>query len=344
MLHKNKAKSKKRPVLKFFLITGGALITLGFALVLWVYFSLFAGPGVMDISDYHPFRWPEAKERYLEWYDERASHWPVVSDSRLVDTSFGRTHVRIGGPVDAPPLVLLPGGGATSMMWLPNIEALSEHYRTYAVDNIYNVGRSVYTRAIETPDDLVNWLDELFSALKLGDDINLMGLSYGGWLCSQYALRFSDRLNKVILLAPAATVLPFSQEFLKRGALTLLPARHFIKDLMYWLLEDLVNKDEAGKKLVDTAIDDAVLARQCFKFKMLVQPTVLRDEELQSIKIPALFLVGENEKIYSAQEAVQRLHEVAPQIETEIIPDCGHDLTMVQAETVNKRILQFLKH
>ena len=158
MSRSNKAQSKKRRILKFFLIGCATIATFVLALFMWVYFSLFSGPDAMEMSEYHPFRSPEAKERYLEWYDERAKMWPV----------------------EAPPLVLLPGGGATSLMWLPNIEALSESYRTYADDNIYDVGLSVYTQAINSPDDLVNWLDELFSALELGDSINLMGLSYGG--------------------------------------------------------------------------------------------------------------------------------------------------------------------
>jgi len=59
--------------------------------------------------------------------------------------------------------------------------------------------------------------------------------------------------------------------------------------------------------------------------------------------VPTLFLVGENEKIYSAKKAVQRLNEVAPQIETEVIPNAGHDLTIVQAEMVNRKVLEFLK-
>lgn len=75
----------------------------------------------------------------------------------------------------------------------------------------------------------------------------------------------------------------------------------------------------------------------------MVNPTVLTDAELRSIGVPALFLVGENEKIYSAQEAVERLNEVAPQIETDIIPDAGHDLTLVQADLVNRIVLAFLK-
>jgi hypothetical protein len=54
-------------------------------------------------------------------------------------------------------------------------------------------------------------------------------------------------------------------------------------------------------------------------------------------------LVGENEKIYSAQKAVQRLNTVAPQIKAEIIPKAGHDLTFVQAEMVTRKVLEFLK-
>lgn len=340
---KNHTQSKKRPILKFFLIGCGTIITLVLAFIIWAGVSLFSGPEAMEMSEYHPFRSPEAKERYLKLYEERAKHWPVVSETIVAETSYGQTFVRKSGPVDAPPLVLLPGGGGTSLMWIPNIEALSEYYRTYAVDNIYDFGRSIYTRSIDSPDDLVNWLDELFSVLELGDNINLMGLSYGGWLTSQYALQFPNRLDKIVLLAPAATVLPFEPEFLRRGILTILPHRYFPRSTLHWLFEDLVNKDEAGRLLVEQVADDAFVAMRCFKFKMLVNPTVLKDDELENLKVPALFLVGENEKIYSAQKALQRLNDIAPQIEAEIIPDCGHDLTITQRETVNKRVLQFLK-
>ena len=60
---------------------------------------------------------------------------------------------------------------------------------------------------------------------------------------------------------------------------------------------------------------------------------------------PTLFLVGENEVIYSGSgaDAVQRLNTVAPQIITEILPDCGHDLTLIQADLLNRRVLEFLE-
>jgi len=70
---------------------------------------------------------------------------------------------------------------------------------------------------------------------------------------------------------------------------------------------------------------------------------MLQDEELARLPAPALYLVGENEKIYSASQAVQRLKRVAPQVQIEVIPDAGHDLTLVQADLVNSKVLEFLR-
>lgn len=298
---------------------------------------------LMDMSAHHPFRSNKAKEMYFESYDRMAKQWPIVSETSTVETSFGQTFVRISGPADAPPLVLLPGANATSLMWLPNIEALSESFRTYAVDNIYDFGRSVFTRRFKTSDDFVEWLDELFDGLDLGDSISIMGLSYGGWLTSQYAIRFPERIDKIVLLAPAATVLHFRTEFLKNATVSLIPHRRYVKKTMFVVLEDLVKKDEAGRVMAEDLVEQMYLAQRCFKPKMLPGPTVLTDIELQNLNVPTLYLVGENEKIYSPQEAIQRLNRIAPQINTALIPNAGHDLTVVQTEMVNKIILDFLE-
>jgi pimeloyl-ACP methyl ester carboxylesterase len=69
----------------------------------------------------------------------------------------------------------------------------------------------------------------------------------------------------------------------------------------------------------------------------------MTDTEWGSLRVPALFLAGENEVIYSAEKAVARLKRVAPEVTAEIIPGAGHDLTFAQAAMVNERILQFLR-
>jgi len=228
-------------------------------------------------------------------------------------------------------------------MWKPIIESLSKCYRAYAVDVLINtgcVGRSVYTRAIKSPKGAANWLDELFSVLDLGNSINLVGMSYGGWLTSQYVLHHPDRLGKIVLLAPAATVLPVRWELtLHAIPLRLLPIRYSYRRFCHWIFNDLAQKDP---QMVEVGVTELMTTTRCFKPAEFPNPTILKDEELQSIKVPTLFLVGENEVIYSAQKAVQRLNAVAPRIQTEVIPRAGHDLAFVQPEMVSQKIVEFL--
>jgi pimeloyl-ACP methyl ester carboxylesterase/TM2 domain-containing membrane protein YozV len=296
-----------------------------------------------DMTPHHPFRTAKAKLRYTQHYESKAKNWPVESETRMVTTAYGETYVRISGPLDAPPLVLMHGANATSLSWIPNIESLSGGYRTYAVDNIYDFGLSVFTKKFKKPDDFIRWMDELFTALDLGNRINLMGLSYGGWLTSQYALRHPERLHKIVLIAPASTVLPLGPGFLKSAFLSILPHRYFLKKGIEAILKDLWNMKEGGQTYAEEWLDQLDLGLRSFKPKMLVSPTVLTDEEWESLRMPVLFLVGENEKIYSPQKAIERLKEVAPRIKTGLIPGAGHDLTAVRADLVNQKILDFLE-
>ncbi len=295
------------------------------------------------LTPHHPFRSEKAKERFLKLYQEGVRRWPVPSTTRMVNTSWGQTHVRVSGPSNSPPLVLLHGIDGNSLQWAPNIKAFSEHFRTYAVDGIYDCGLSVYTRFMEGAEDFANWLNDLFQGLEINQKINLVGLSYGGWQAIHYALRFPDRLARVVLLAPAGTVLPIRLEWILRAALSLIPLRYFSRSFIRWILQDALKKGPAVQKLADEWIELSYVALRSFKPRRLVNPAVLGDEELKSIRVPTLFLVGENEKLYSARKAVRRLNRVAPQIKTELIPAAGHDLTIAQTELVNRKILEFLE-
>lgn len=298
----------------------------------------------MKITPYHPFRSEKAREKYLAFYDNRAELWPRDSESRTVYSSSGQTFIRVLGPADAPPLVLLPAASSTSLVWNPNIAAFSQSYRVYAVDNIYDFGRSVYKIPFKKTTDYMNWLTELFDELGLKSNINLIGYSYGGWLTCQYAMHAPQRLRKMVLLAPPATLFPLPAAWAWYGITALIPHRFFLRNMARWMLNVLAQrKDQASQNLFDDFVEEGFMGIRCFKLKMPVAPTVLSDKELQSIKTPALFLVGEREVVYPAQKAVQRLTQTAPHIKTAVVPDAAHDLTIVQTEYVNKKILEFMK-
>lgn len=301
----------------------------------------------MNTATHHPFLSEEAQETYLTFYDEMAKHWPIPSETMMVPTSYGQTFVRISGPVDAPPLVLLHGAGSTSLVWRFNIEALSKQYRTYAIDSLINtgcVGRSIYTRPITNADEASEWLNDLFDNLGLANNISLISASYGGWLASQYALRYSDRLHKAVWIAPAGAVLPFGAEYLHRSmSLYMTPDPDTYKDFFRWTFNDFIKKQP---EMLDAIVEDFMLTLRSFvppNPQEVPTLTALSDEELQRIATPTLFLIGENDVLYSATSAIERLHTVAPQIATHLVPDAGHDILIVQTEMVNQKISDFLE-
>jgi len=294
----------------------------------------------MEIKKYYPFKSEEAKEKYLNMYNEKLKEWPIHSEPKMIETSYGQTFVQISGSSNGPPLVLLTGLGGNSLSWMPQIKELSQQFRTYAVDNISDIGLSVSTRAVNGPDDFTAWLDELFTALGLENNINLLGASYGAWLAAEYALIHPGRLHKVAMIMPAI-VQPMSPEFLAKMA-QILSDSEGANNLILWLYEDFLQKDESNLEKIQAIMGEQKIAASYFEIKPAIQPKVFEDEELQSIKVPTLFMVGENEKTYSAQEAVKRLNSVAPQINIELIPDAGHDLMHVQEELVIGKVLEFL--
>ena len=332
-------RKKKSLLKKIFLGIGATLLAL---LLVIIGLGIWLSPGEVDFdSPCHPFKTEQAKEEYLKLYDERVEKWPVISTTKMVNTSYGQTFVRISGPESAVPIVLMHGVGGNSLQWLSNVESLSKHYKVFAIDNVYDNGRSIPSKIMTNANDYVSWLNELFDALALHDRINMVGLSYGGWITTQYALRFPNRLNKVVLLAPIGTVARLSPEWIVRAVSVAIPHKYFSRNFVYWLAEDTVNSGEEGRALIEEHVDETYMAVRSFKGKQMVNPSVLTDKELQNIKVPILFMVGENEKIYSPHEVLERLNRVAPKIQTKLIMNAGHDLTMVQAEAVDNLILEF---
>lgn len=296
----------------------------------------------MKHSDHYPFRSEAAKRRYLKRYDKRATAWPVPSEERSVNTSFGSTFVRVSGPSGAQPVIMLPGIGSPGLLFSPNVASLSQHFQTFAVDNIHDYGRSVETRPVTGADDFATWLDEVCTGLNLGTSVNFLGLSYGGWIAAQYAIRFPGRVRRLVLLAPAGTVASVPWGFIWRGILCLIPFRFFLKNFVNWI-STADATDQRALRLITQVADDTYLAQRSFKHRRIVPPVPLTDEQLASLPPSTLFLVGDKEVIFDTHKALLRLGSVAPQIRAELIHGTGHDFFAARAHEVNRRIIDFLK-
>ena len=224
------------------------------------------------------------------------------------------------------------------------IESLSVRYRTYAVDAIYDVGRSVNRRPIKTVDDATRWLDNLFDELGLSSGINLMGLSLGGCTAAEYVLHAPKRLAKSVWLAPAGVVAPISSGFILRSLPCMLSSRAF-EPFMRWVMSDAAASTGKSRAHYDRAVEDVIMSSECYTMRPMPggAPREFKDHELAGIATPVLYVVGENERVCSdPRKALSRLNTVAPQVQTELIPGCGHDLFWMRPDDVSRKVLDFL--
>jgi pimeloyl-ACP methyl ester carboxylesterase len=58
--------------------------------------------------------------------------------------------------------------------------------------------------------------------------------------------------------------------------------------------------------------------------QLRVYPREFTDAELKTIKVPTLLILGNQEMIYSPEEAAERASELLPVSEVKILSHCGH--------------------
>lgn len=277
------------------------------------------------------FRTPEGEARYFAAYEETMKLWPVEVQEIDLPTNFGTTHIHACGPKDAPSLVLIHGQAISSTMWYPNVSALSEQFRVYVPDILGDMGKSIQTRPFKQPADFGEWMQELFDGLHL-KRAHVAGLSYGGFIAAQTALSLPERVNKLILMAPAS-LLSIRLIFFVRMMGVLIPGLSF---------------ETKQKLIMGTAPTNAVPAIQQmfttndFRYSMYLPPT-FKDDQLRQIKAPTLLIMGDQEVIYNYRKAIARAKKLLPNLQTALIPGAGHALNFDQPALVNQQILDFLK-
>jgi 3-oxoadipate enol-lactonase len=104
---------------------------------------------------------------------------------------------------EGPALVLVMGIGYDSSLWtLAQVPALSTQFRVVLVDN-RDAGRSSKASHSYSIADMADDLVGLLDALGI-QRTHLMGLSMGGMIAQEFALRYPDRLDRLVLAGTAA--------------------------------------------------------------------------------------------------------------------------------------------
>lgn len=284
---------------------------------------------------YSIFTSASGEQKFQEVYEQNMNSWTVSYESRFVNTTYGKTHVLISGPEHGEPMILLHGMTVNSTMWAQNISALSERYRTYCIDTLGDYGRSVVKVPLKSRHDCNEWLSEVMDSLGLKNAI-FVGHSMGGWLSLNFALACPEKVKKLVLLAPIASILRLPLAFMmKVYPVMLRPTREKVLRLWKWFLA-------RGSRLHPLMEEQIVQGWMNCRPQLRVIPNVFKKRELLSLQPKTLFLVGAEEVVYSPSRAIKRVSQLLPGVQAGRIPNASHCFMAEQPELVNQRILSFL--
>jgi pimeloyl-ACP methyl ester carboxylesterase len=304
-------------------------------LSLFFFFFLQGCSSHKIVPDY-VFKSTKKKAIYIKSYNETLKLWTVPFEEKDVKTSFGTAHVIVCGPKNGEPLVLFHGTDASSTMWYPNVSEFSKKYRVYGIDFPLEAGKSLSNSIKLSNKQTAIFYNEIFRHFQM-ENINLLGVSRGGWMVTYLALQPNNKIKKIVLLSPAQTFKGVAKlgKVLTGINLKLFPSQKSINRFF--------NAFSYCPEKIDSVFKQQLyLAYQYGNSKpRLLSMSRFSKKELKSLKIPVLVLIGDHD-IVNNEKIFVKAHKFIPNVETAVINDSGHFMSIDQSEVVSKKVVEFL--
>lgn len=256
-----------------------------------------------------------------ERYQAFLKYWMQPNEQRLVPTREGDTFVISCGNPDAPPLILLHGAAMTSVMWMGDVIKWAPHFRIHAIDLIGEPGLSAASRPSLSSEAYALWLDDVLAALAI-ERASIVGISLGGWIALDYAVRRPDRVSSLALLCPAG---------IGRQKLAIVFQALAMRALGSWgrerLKRKVLGKNPAPKSPAMQAFANFVaLIHEHFRPRMTRIP-MFSDAALASVDVPVLAIVGGKDVMLDSRQTQKRLVRWVRGADVRWLPDAGHAIT-----------------
>ncbi len=265
------------------------------------------------------------KDRYREILKD----WPVPHEQLRVPTREGETFVISSGRAGAPAVLLLHGSMINSAMRMREVRVWAPHLRLHCIDIIGEAGLSAEARPPLASEAHALWLDDVLRALSL-TRASFVGISLGGWLALDYAIRRPERLEKLALLAPAGVA----------------PNRNVLWRLLPLMMAGRWGIRKAMEHILGRPPSDAPPAAWHFMaliFENLrprtAAPPVFSDRALSALGMPVLAILGARDTMVDSVVIEERLARLVPHARIRLLADAGHDLG-----DQSQSVLEFLSH
>jgi 3-oxoadipate enol-lactonase len=245
------------------------------------------------------------------------------------------------------PLVLIMGIGYDATLWgLYQVPVLSQHYQVIVFDN-RDVGRSSQASGAYTIADMADDVAGLLDGLGI-EKAHVCGISMGGMIAQEFALRHPDRLEKLILTGTGAGT--------GRGKFDPISTWNFVKQhdsqglafaaqQFHWLFSTdfLRNHQAVDDTLAMLASNPNPISAEAYarQANAYVQHDAL--DRVKDIVAPTLVLTDERDRL-TPPWIGRELADAIPGARFQLVegPGSSHVLPLERPEDFNRITLDFL--
>jgi pimeloyl-ACP methyl ester carboxylesterase len=246
------------------------------------------------------------------------------------------------------PLVLIPGFASGAWAWFEQIEELSKTFRVIAFDP-RGVSRSPVnedlTGTISLPTIAADIAD-LLDFLQI-EKANILGVSFGGFVAQEFALAFSERLNRLILACTSFGgknhVAPELEVLAAFVAADDLNKRERVRRFMIpaFTPEFAAARGEIIEKVCRLRVEN-VVPEKVYSQQMTSAVTFDAENRVSGIQAETLVLTGDRDIVVPPQNSLN-LAKAIPKATLKIIENGSHMFFIENAREFNRIVTNFLK-
>jgi len=251
--------------------------------------------------------------------------------SEVIEVRGVRTQLFKGGR-GGPLLALHPEFGAG--IWAPYLDALAARFHILAPDHL-GFGGSERPAWLDSIDDLVFHYVDLLDQLGI-ERTAIVGSSLGGWIAAAFAVAHPERVERLVLAAPAGVKLDG------------VPRYDYFANPIEDVLAHLFRDPTRAAQLLPTEFGTEVIVRGYHELTTLARLSwnpYLYDPKLQQrlprIRTPTLLIWGDDDAVLPPAYA-DLWATLLPFATLHRLPACGHLVAFEQADAFARLTIDFL--
>uniref|UniRef100_A0A7C4W0E5 Alpha/beta fold hydrolase n=1 Tax=Fervidobacterium thailandense TaxID=1008305 RepID=A0A7C4W0E5_9BACT len=252
---------------------------------------------------------------------------------RFIDTSFGKIHYIQHGNGRVP-IILLHGNFASARFFEPFLKMLPKEFTAYAMD-LPNFGFSDRLTSV-TIDKYADVVNEFVDNLRL-ERFVLLGHSLGGSIAMAYAVKYPQRLIKLVLVDPG----PIDGLFVPDEGIKLLQKYKYNPDLIRKsLMFNAPTFDD--ERLFEKVTSDALrIPKRAIREVAEALRTYNYSAQASNVNVPVDVIFGDKDIILSLWQ-MEKTAAAFPKGRLHVLKDVGHSPILEAPERVFQIILENL--